>query len=200
MSQSYPLFPGRLAHGLQVSTFSGVDVVELVSGHENRNARLSRPKASYVLPGATRPVDEARALLHFFHRQGGPLKPFLFDDPFDNCTAAAGAPVTALDVTIGVGDGAKKKFDLVSFAGRPIRFPVLSTLTVAVDGTPLSASGFVFADQQLSLASAPPHGSVVSFGCRYLVLVRFASSEMSITQVSQEAASHEDLRLREVLS
>lgn len=200
MSQSYPLFPGRLAHGLQVSTFSGVDVVDLVSGHEQRNARLSKPKASYVLPGATRPVDEARALLQFFHQQGGPLKPFLFDDPFDNSTAAAGAAVTAIDVSIGAGDGAKKTFDLVSFAGRPIRFPVFSTLKVAVDGVPLAASGFGFTEHQLSLRTPPPTGAVVSFGCRYLVLVRFANAEMSITQVSQEAASYQDLRLKEVLA
>lgn len=200
MSQPYPLFPARLAHGLEVNATASVEIVELVSGHEKRNARQSKPKANYVLPGATRPVDEARLLLNFFHQQQGPLLPFLFDDPFDNTTAAATASITANDVNIALGDGQTTRFDLISFAGRPIRFPVLSTLIVAVGGTVLAANAFTFADYQLSLSAAPAAGETISFGCRYLVLVRFANAEMSITQVSAEAAAHGDLRLLEVLA
>lgn len=200
MPQPYPLFPGRLAHGLQVSTNASVDIVELVSGHEKRNTRLSKPRARYVLPGATRPVDEARTLLSFFHQQGGPLRAFLFDDPFDNTTAASAATVSANDVVIATGDGATTRFDLVSFAGRPIRFPVLSTFVVAVNGVALASNAYSFDDHQLNLSAAPAPGSTLSFGCRFLVLVRFADAEMSVTQVSAKAASHGDLRLMEVLA
>lgn len=200
MPEPYRLFPTRLSFGVQVGAVTSVDIVELASGHEKRNARLSKPKANYLLPGTTRPVDEARGLLNFFHQQGGPLKPFLFDDPFDSSTASTGAPVTHLDVNIGVGDGINKLFDFVSLAGRNIRFPLIETLVVAVDGIALNANTFTIENHRLSLVQAPLSGAVVSFGCRYQVLVRFVDSEISITQISSKAAIHGDLRFKEVLA
>lgn len=200
MSDSYRVFPARLAFGVQVGSITSVDIVELASGHEQRNARQSMPKATYILPGSRRPIDEMRSLLAFFHQQSGPLIPFLFDDPFDNSTASRGVAPTGHDIAIGIGDGATTSFALRSPAGRSISFPLADSLIVAVDNVHINETEFIRTGDTIELTTPPQAGETVSFGCRFRVLVRFVDAEMTITRMNAEAASHTDLRLMEVLA
>lgn len=200
MSDTYRVFPARLAFGVQVGSVTSVDIVELASGHEQRNARLSLPKATYILPGSSRPIDEMRSLLAFFHQQSGPLVPFLFDDPFDNSTASRGVAPTGHDIAIGVGDGTTTTFALRSPAGRPISFPQSDSLIVMVNNVQLSDTEFARTGDNIQLNTPPKADETVSFGCRFRVLVRFVDAEISITRMNAETANHTDLRLREVLA
>lgn len=123
-----------------------VDVVSLGSGRENRNTPWAHGRRCYEVGGAVRTLDELHALIAFFEARRGKLVGFRFRDPFDckSCApsqspAATDQPLTkigddyVLAKTYGEGDGAYV---------RPIRKPVVGSVSVAVDGVALGPDAF----------------------------------------------------------
>jgi uncharacterized protein (TIGR02217 family) len=125
----------------------------------------------------------------FFEERRGRLIGFRWRDALDFSSAAPGAPVSALDQAIGVGDGQRKLFQLTKTYGaasapyqRPIRKPVAGTVIIAVAGAPLPAAA-VSVDAttgQVTLAVAPTVGAAVTAGFEFDVPVRFDTDELDI--------------------
>lgn len=192
-------FPARLALGVSGGPQRRVDIVALASGHEQRNATTARSRRRFILPGATRPIAQARQLLAFFEARGGPLHAFRFRDPMEPDTAAGGT-VTAADVAVGTGDGANIRFVLRTPSGHPIHRPRAGTLRVAVGGVVTAAVSHDPATAELVFQTPPAPGVAVTAGCEFDVPVRFDQPQLLLTHEAEGAVSHEELHLIEVLA
>ncbi len=194
-------FAVRLPFGLTVTSRRTVDIVALASGHETRNARTAHPLRRFTIPVGPRPLAEIRAILSFFEARGGPLHAFRFRDPVEHTTAGDGVP-TALDVTIGTGDGFVANFQLATPSGRPITKPVATSALVSVDGLVLEPAlyevdpltGLVTLDQP------PAHGAIVRSGCIYDLPVRFENETLTVARADAGTGEIDDLSLVEVRS
>lgn len=193
------IFPARLAHGVTGGPQRRVDIVSLASGHEQRNASTARARRRWILPGATRPIAEARQLLTFFEARGGQLHAFRFSDPLEPDTGL-GHAATPGDVTLGVGNGAQTRFVLRAPSGHPIHRPRLDSLLVSLDGAPALNVGHDPRTAELVFATAPASGTVITAGCAFDITVRFDQPQLQLTHEAHGAVSHEELHLIEVLA
>lgn len=184
-------FPLRLAFGASGGPTHAVEIVTLSSGREHRNTRQSRARRRYNAMTGVKSLTDAQTLAAFFEARSGPLHSFRFRDPIDN---------NAVDQVIGEGDGESNLFQLVKLYGdvsRPITKPVASSVIVAVDGQPVSASVDALTGV-VSLNVAPPLGAIVSASFEFDVPVRFAQSELNLSLKTDGAVSVSDVPLIEV--
>ena len=165
------------------------DVVELASGREFRNSRLSASRRRWDVGGAVQSLDDLQALTAFFEARRGRLHGFRFRDATDFSSNGADGEPSATDQAIGVGDGARTAFQLVkryesggeTFARRITR-PVAESVSVALDGD--DATGGWAADTDtgvVTFATAPEEGTSVTAGYYFDVPARFDSDVLSIS-------------------
>jgi len=195
-------FTVRQPFGVQVATRRRIDVVALASGHETRNARTADALRRYTIPVGTRPIAEIRAILAFFEARGGPLHAFRLRDPVEPSTAADGGAPSAIDASIGVGDGAAADFQLRTASGRTIRKPETASVIVARDGVVADPADYavVSATGLVSFATPPGPGVLVTAGGRFDVPVRFENQSLSVTRSDSESGSLDDLVLMEMIA
>jgi uncharacterized protein (TIGR02217 family) len=176
------LFPLSVAFGSTVTRERKVEVLQFVSGREQRNLRFAHSLAS-----------------------------FRFRDPVDNASTASGGAVTPLDQVIGAGDGAVSRFKLTKAYGdsadvylRPVRRPVDGTLRVAVNGVEAMPADFGFDSATGEIVFAPGKtpgaGASVTAGFQFHVEVRFASDTMSVNVSAFEAGELPSIPLIEVMA
>lgn len=171
--------PARLAFGCTGGVERRTEVVTLASGFERRTSAWSQGRRRYLIATAARPLDEIAELLAFFEARGGRLAGFRFRDPADFKSCAPSGQPGASDQAIGVGDGARKAFQL-SKAGRVITKPVAGTVKVAVAGvaapfTVDTTTGLV------TLTTAPAAGASVTAGFEFDTPVRFDLDRLDVT-------------------
>lgn len=192
-------FPSRLAYGAAGGPKTRVDVTQLASGHEKRNARWSQALRRYSVDVGQRPIEEIRALISFFEMRGGPLNGFRFKDPIDNSTASGDGSISSQDVEIGVGDGAKTQFQLKLNSGRIIQKPIGSSVLVSVSGATLG-EGFNVDETTgiVSFEQPPAADSAISAGFDFDVPVRFENEELISAVTARNAAQISDISLMEI--
>lgn len=192
----------RQPFGVQVATQRRIDVVALASGHETRNARTADALRRYTIPIGTRPIAEVRAILAFFEARGGPLHAFRFRDPVEPSTATGGGAPSALDASVGVGDGATAVFQLRTASGRTVRRPQAQTVLVALDGVAVDPADYTVGQSTglVTFATPPGSGMLVTAGCLFDVPVRFENQSLSVTRADAESGSLDDLVLMEVIA
>ncbi len=195
------LFP--LAIGLRANggpTFSTI-VTESANGHEHRNIQWAQARRHYdAAPGVRSEADVAK-LLSFFEARQGRAFAFRYRDPLDDSSAIFGEAPTALDQSIGVGNGVRTQFPLIKHYGeaeRRITRPVAGTVLVAVNGVAQS-TGWTLADfGVVSFALPPASGAVVTAGFRFDVPVRFEEDSLDISLASYRAGEARSVPLIEV--
>jgi uncharacterized protein (TIGR02217 family) len=184
-------FPTAISFGATGGPERTTEIVRLTSGHETRNARFAGSRHRYDVGTGLRSLADLYEIVAFFEARRGPLNAFRFRDPFDMKSCRADQTVSALDQTLGSGDGVRARFALVKQYGdeagayvRPIRLPVAGTLVVAVDGVPADAEdvSFDMASGEVVLApgAIPPAGKEVTAGYEFDVPVRFDTSRIEI--------------------
>jgi len=182
------------------------------SGSEQRNQNRMHPLHTFRLPDAIREhavMEDVRA--HWMVMRG-PLIGFPFRDPLDFASrtlpAANQTPVVgALDQTIGTGNGFRTEFQLTkrytrgsASYMRPIHLPVLSSVLVAINGTPQPTGWSVNRmGGALTFDVAPGAGQVITAGFLFDVPVRFSSDDDfdGIVQ-SFQTSGYADLVLSEI--
>jgi uncharacterized protein (TIGR02217 family) len=188
--------PARLAFGSTGGVERRTTIVTLASGFERRATPWANGRRRYLVGQAIRTLAEAAELLGFFEARRGRLQGFRFNDIADGASAPPGRPVSPLDQTLGVGDGAASAFQLAKRYGddadaytRPIAKPVSGTVRVAVAGVELDPAGFgVDATTGLvTLAAAPAPGQAVTAGFQFDVPVRFDTDRLDLTLESFDA-------------
>lgn len=185
-------FPIAVAFGATGGPERRNEIVRLTSGREKRNARFSQSLHRYDAATGLRSLADLYELIAFFEARRGSLHAFRFRDPFDMKSCRADQTPTALDQTLGTGDGARRRFALVKRYGdgedaysRAIRKPLVSGLLVAVDGaaktTPAHWS-FDDASGEIVFApgAAPAAGKAVTAGYEFDVPVRFDIDRLEI--------------------
>ncbi len=159
-----------------------VDIVALGSGFESRNTPWAHGRRRYDIGGAVRTLDGLHTLIAFFEARRGKLHGFRFRDPFDYKSCAPSQNPSALDQSIGVGNGAATVFQLTKSYGagaeayvRPIKKPVAASVLVAVNEIVLGGGAFStnLETGVVTLVSAPAAGVLVKAGFLFDTPVRF---------------------------
>lgn len=174
------IFPIHVSWGTAGGPEWLVEIVEKVSGHEERNSPWSAPRRSYDARYGVRTHDELYEVLKLYHVALGRLRGFRLLDWTDYRSAAPQQAPTATDQALGTGDGTTTVFPLVKryqvgahVFDRRISKPY-GTLLVAVNGTP-TAEGWTasLSTGTITFSSAPANGAVLTWGGQFHVPVRF---------------------------
>ena len=184
-------FPTAISFGATGGPERTTEIVRLTSGQESRNARFAGSRHRYDVGTGLRSLSHLYEIVAFFEARRGPLSAFRFRDPFDMKSCRADLAVSALDQTLGTGNGSLVRFALVKRYGdeaggyeRPIRMPVAGTLSVAVDGVLVDAGDVSFdaATGEIVLApgAIPAAGTEITAGYEFDVPVRFDTSRIEI--------------------
>lgn len=202
-------FPARIAFGATGGPVRRNEIVQLTSGVEKRNARTAHSRRRYDAGTGLRSVEDLYLVMEFFEARRGSLHAFRFRDPFDMKSCAPNETVSALDQTLGIGDGETKRFQIVKIYGsgpdaysRIIRYPVAETVRVAVNRVEkIREEDFsVGPGGEVVFEEPPPAGSVITAGFEFDVPVRFDTEQISAGITSFQAGHIPSIPLIEVLS
>ena len=168
------------------------DVVVLGSGFEERNARWAHSRRAYNAGYGVRSLDDLHAIIAFFEERRGRLYGFRWKDHGDWKSGSPEAAPTALDQTLGSGDGTRAAFQLVKRYGtqfapydRPVVKPVAGTVRIAVAGSPRTPGTDFDVDTATGLVTfraghIPAAGARVTAGFEFDVPVRFDTDKLEI--------------------
>jgi uncharacterized protein (TIGR02217 family) len=177
-------FPTAIARASHGGPERRTDVVVLGSGAEERNARWADSRRSWNAGYGVKSLDDLHAVIAFFEERRGRLIGFRWRDPVDCKSCPPEATPTALDQSIGTGDGTTAAFQLVKTYGsafnpwtRAIRKPVAGvtqapTTDYVVDHT----TGIV----ALQPGHIPSLGQPITAGFEFDVPVRVDADRLEI--------------------
>jgi uncharacterized protein (TIGR02217 family) len=202
--------PLRLSLGTSGGPVRRTDVVNLSNGRESRNSRWRDARRSYDAGSGIRSIGDLYEVMEFFEARGGELYGFRFRDPVDWTSGRPGAPVTALDQVIGIGDGSARNFQLTKTYGdaggrsiRAIAKPALNTVKIAINGALLPMQDF-FCNPATGLVTfsagaVPRSGITISAGFEFDVPVRFATDRIDINLSAFNAGRIPSIPLMEIM-
>lgn len=182
-------FPDAISRGARGGPERRTQVVELASGHEERNASWAASRRRYDVSYGIRRVDDLHAIVAFFEARLGRLYGFRFKDWADYKSCAPSQPISELDQRIATGDGETTSFALIKTYGtapygtpRRIHKPVAGTTRIALDGAEQFTGWQVDTTTGIvSFETAPESDVVITAGFAFDVPVRFDSDLMDVT-------------------
>ena len=163
-------FPAAISFGSSGGVERRTDIVELVSGHEERNSPWAHSRRRYDAGLGVRSLDDLAAVVAFFEARHGRLFGFRWKDWLDHKSCVPSAVPAATDQALSAGSGpaewslAKAYRDGGGSYLRPIRKPVPTSVRVAVDGVELAPEAFTVdgATGLVTLAEAPAADAAVT--------------------------------------
>jgi len=190
-------FPANLSFGSLGGPERRTEIVTLANGHEERNTPWSQSRRRYDAGLGLRSLDDVEALIAFFEARQGMLHGFRWKDWADYKSCPSSRTVSALDQSLGNGDGVERVFALAKTyrsggvgMQRVIGKPVAGTVRVAVGGVEQpeglawevdSATGLV------TLNDAPAVAAEVTAGFEFDVPVRFDTDLIQVSVASFQA-------------
>ncbi len=200
-------FPLDISRRAQAVVSRRTEVVALASGHERRNARWADARRRWQVGYGIKTLDDLHAVITFFEARRGRLHAFRFRDFADWKSCAPQATPAATDQQIATGDGATTTFQLIKRYGdaaaehtRRITRPVPCTVLVAIDGTPQTSGWTLNADTgEITFATAPAAGVVITAGFEFDVPARFEADELRLDLSAFQAGIAPDIEIIEVL-
>jgi uncharacterized protein (TIGR02217 family) len=200
------LFPLPVALGSGGGPEWRTEIVTLGSGAEERNSPWGRSRRRYDAGLGLRSLDDLHAVIAFFEARRGQLHGFRFRDGADHKSCAPSATPSAADQTLGAGDGARTRFQLIkTYASgghatpRRIAKPVAGSILAAVDGA--NAAFTEDAGGGAIVFAAPPApGAVITAGFRFDVPVRFDTARLEINLAAFRAGDAPSIPLVEILT
>ncbi|WP_439527829.1 phage distal tail protein, Rcc01695 family [Pannonibacter sp.] len=199
-------FPDSISRGARGGPERRTQIVELTSGHEERNASWANSRRRYDVAYGIRRADDLAAVIAFFEARNGRLHGFRFKDWADFKSCLPSQTPHPTDQPIGLGNGATKQFQLIKrYASgaqswsRPITRPVTGSVRVAVNGTPVATGWSVSSSTGLvSFAAAPAAGVAITAGFEFDVPVRFDTDMLDITLDLERLGSIPSIPLLEI--
>jgi uncharacterized protein (TIGR02217 family) len=205
-------FPLDISRGARGGPERLTQIVTLASGREVRNSRWAHSRRRYDAGVGVRTLDALAAIVAFFEERRGRLHGFRWRDQLDWKSCPPSQTPTALDQTIGVGDGVTAEFQLAKDYGtgiatyrRAITKPWHGEVLVAVDGVaqpqPANASTNA-ATGIVSFAPGhiPPAGSLVTAGFLFDVPVRFDIDAIEVDLSAFEAGEIPRIPVVEIIA
>lgn len=203
-------FPPRLALGASGGPSWRTEVLQLASGHDQRNLRWSSSRRRYDAGTGIRSLADLHEVVQFFEARAGRLFGFRFRDPLDHKSCPLADMPDPLDQPIGTGDGTTAAFALVKSAAgsalppRRIAKPVGGTVRIAVAGEEADPAAFevdyLSGTVSFSAAAVPAAGALVTAGFEFDVPVRFDTDEIRVSQVALRAGAIPSIPMVEILS
>ena len=190
-------FPSNLSFGSLGGPERRTEIVTLASGHEERNTPWAQARRRYDAGLGLRSLDDVERLIAFFEARQGMLHGFRWKDWADFKSCPASRDVSALDQSLGFGDGARVGFGLTKTyvsgdwqTARQITRPVAGTVRVGVGGTELTEGEGWTLDQAsgaVALRVQPAVGAEVTVGFEFDVPVRFDTDLIQVSVASFQA-------------
>jgi uncharacterized protein (TIGR02217 family) len=200
-------FPLAIGFGASGGPERRTEIVTLGSGHEERNSPWAMSRRRYNAGLGLRALDDVHRLIEFFEARHGRLHGFRWKDRTDGKSCTPGAPVSATDQLLGLGDGARLSFPLVKHYAsggtsytRAIAKPVAGSVRVAVDGIEVGPADFAVDHTTgiVTFAAAPAEGASVTAGYEFDVPVRFDTDFLDIDLGAFEAGSVPNVPIVEI--
>lgn len=193
------LFPEDISYGSSGGPGFNTTVIELTSGHEQRNINWSEAKATYEANHGIKTREQMEELIDFFWARRGKAYGFRFKDWAD---------YQLENEVIGVGDGVTTQFQVIKTyepSGYPyqriIRKINPGTLEVRKNGAVLLQPGYCSVDNNtglVSFATAPEIGDILAVTGEFHVPVRFDIDDMKVTHDQWEVMSWPSVPLVEI--
>ncbi len=168
-------------------------IVTLTSGHEERNTPWAHSRRRYDAGYGVKSLDDLHNVIAFFESRRGRLHGFRWKDAADHKSCAPADTPTHTDQSLGLGDGEKTVFQLTkTYASgghsylRDITKPVEGSVITAINGTPATPS-IDLTTGQISFASPPPSGAVLTAGFAFDIPVRFDTDRLEVNLTGFEA-------------
>lgn len=190
-------FPTDIAYGSSGGPVFSTEVVVGHNGSERRNHSWSQARARYNIGSGIKTPEQMAALIAFFRARAGRATGFRFKDWSD---------FSGVGQSLGVGDGARKKFQLVKHYSdggqeqvRPILKPVGGSVTIHANG--LAVSSGVSVDPTtgvVSFATAPATGTTLTADYEFDVPVRFDTDSLDVALEDVGAQNARDIALVEL--
>ncbi|MEM1298710.1 MAG: DUF2460 domain-containing protein [Pseudomonadota bacterium] len=180
------------------------EIVELVSGFEERNSPWSRSRRRYDAGLGVRSFDDLAEVLAFFEARHGRLFAFRWKDWLDHKSSAPSVDVTPGDQLLeGIGPARQLVRRYTDNGGsyvRPITKPVPGTVRVAVGGVELTQGGEFAVDTETGLVTliSDPGASEVTAGFEFDVPVRFDTDVIEANLAAFEAGEIPSIPIIEV--
>ncbi|WP_128515173.1 DUF2460 domain-containing protein [Tabrizicola thermarum] len=199
-------FPDNISRGARGGPERRTQIVELVSGAEERNASWANSRRRYDVAYGIRRADDLAAVVAFFEARNGRLHGFRFKDWADFKSCLPSQTPGPTDQPIGTGNGADRQFQLAKryTSGaqswtRAITKPVGGTVTIAVNGTP-QASGWSVdtTTGAVTFTTAPSVGVAITAGFEFDVPVRFDSDSLDVILDLERLGSINSIPLLEI--
>lgn len=197
-------FPTDLSFGASGGPERRTEIVTLGSGFEERNSPWAQSRRKFNAGLGLRKLDDVHELIGFFEARHGRLYGFRWKDHADWKSCAPGSAVSAMDQTLGTGDGETRIFPLVKcYASggksyrRKIAKPVAGSVAAAVDGVAETVT-LDAAAGTIAFAAPPAPGAVVTAGFDFDVPVRFDTDFLDINLAAFEAGSVPDIPVVEL--
>ncbi|HBM58141.1 TIGR02217 family protein [Salipiger marinus] len=201
-------FPASLSFGALGGPERRTDVVELTSGHEERNTPWAHSRRRYDAGLGLRSLDDIEALIAFFEARRGQLYGFRWKDWADFKSCRPSGRIGATDQVIARGDGVTRVFALTKTylsggAGyaRPITKPVAGTVRTAVqDVEMMEGVHFTLDDTtgRVTFVEPPLAGAEITAGYEFDVPVRFDTDRINVSVASFQAGQVPDVPVVEV--
>ena len=178
-----------------ISPLFSTDISASDSGAEQANQQWSDPLRRISLTDGIRDHDTFEALKAHWLVMRGPAFTFPWRDPTDFASVDLGAvnqvpTVSRTDQSLGTGDGFNRFFSLAKTYtvgsetySRSIRFPVVSTILIGVDGVdPSTLSPALTATVsreggQVEFDVPPDNGAALTWGGLFDLQVRFEADD-----------------------
>ena len=199
-------FPPKISYGSTGGPRRKTEVVELASGHEERNSPWSQSRRTYNVAYGIKSVDDLHDVMGFFEAREAALYGFRYKDWSDYKSVRPLETVTPTDQVLGTGTGALTTFQLVKVYSdvantqtRIITKPVSGTVRVSLNGVEQLAGWLVDTTTGVVVFSvAPALGVIVRAGFEFDVPVRFGNDQLTINLSHFEMGSLPDISLVEV--
>lgn len=190
-------FPAKLSFGSVGGPERRTDVVAISNGFEERNAPWAHSRRRYDAGVGMRSLDDVEVMIAFFEARFGQLYAFRWKDWTDFRSCKPSLDITALDQSLGEGDGAQVEYQITktyqsgghSYV-RPISKPVVATLKVAVGAVEVLEGTDYTVDPAtgvIRFVTPPAAGVAVTAGFEFDVPVRFDTSSVQTSVASFQA-------------
>jgi uncharacterized protein (TIGR02217 family) len=191
------LFPEDISYGSSGGPGFNTTIIELTSGHEQRNINWSEAKATYEAQHGIKTRAQMEELIDFFWARRGKAYGFRFKDWADFQLTAE---------PIGTGDGIITVFQVIKTyepSGYPYQRIIrkLNPGTITVYNNGVNVTGSVTIDNNTGLitfAVAPLATHVITVSGEFHIPVRFDIDDMKVTHDQWEVMSWPSIPLVEI--
>lgn len=201
-------FPPDLSFGALGGPERRTEIVELSSGHEERNTPWAHSRRRYDAGTSLRALDDLERLIAFFEARQGRLHAFRWKDWGDYRSAPASQAITATDQLLGIADGSATRFALrkayssgAQTYHRAILKPVAGSVQAAIGQNAMVLGEDFEVDTttgEIHFNRPPEIGAEIHAGFEFDVPVRFDTDLIQISVASFKAGEVPNVPVLEV--